>query len=105
MAFLEYELPLHDLFHHSNDSIHSKVIVGGGGVVLNILFEKCNKTSVWVGCIRMMYNLFCIDLSLFQPPTIVLEMFSVHTRYKVADQCVPQAQSAIAVNFSVLVHS
>ena len=56
----------------------SAVMLGGGGggggewAVLNILLEKCNKTSVWVGCVRMMYNLFCIDLSLFQPPTIVL---------------------------------
>ena len=42
---------------------------GVGGVsAQHILLE----TSVWVGCVRMMYNLFCINLSLFQRPTIAL---------------------------------
>jgi len=41
----------------------------------------------------MMYNLFCINLSLFQPPTITVgDVLHTH-KVKVADWCVPQAQS------------
>ena len=61
---------------------------------------------VWVGCVRMMYNLFCINHDV-QPVLHQSSSWrcSLYTQGKVADQCVPQAQSAIAVNFSVLVHS